>query len=212
MKYDRVKKLFHNDFEKLKNSKILLIGVGGVGGYCLDSLQRTGLTNITIVDFDKFDITNQNRQIGSEYIGEYKVHIFKKLYPSVTPICKKITPSWVDNFDFSCYDLIIDAIDDIPSKVALANKNYKNFISSCGGANRVDPTQITIDSIWKTINDPFAKKFRYELKKSGFQNKFDVVFSKELPKKCKELGSFVGVTGTMGLTLCSLAIRKLTIF
>ena len=75
----------------------------------------------------------------------------------------------------------------------------------------MDPTKIEISSIWKTTNDPFAKKFRYELKKSGFNKDFKAVYSKELPIKCEGLGSFVGVTGSMGLALASLALQKLTV-
>ncbi len=212
MRFQRCELLFGDDFDKIKNAKIILFGVGGVGGFCLDALYRTGIWDISIVDFDKYEITNQNRQIGSEAIGEKKVEALKKIYPTVEPIFDKVTKQWVENFDFSPYDLVIDAIDDIDAKVALAHKSYKKLISSCGGAKRVDPTLITIDKIWKTTNDPFAKKFRYELKKSGFKNSFDVVYSKELPKSMKELGSFVGVTGTLGLSLASLAIKKLTIF
>lgn len=212
MRFQRCKLLFGDDFNKIKNAKIILFGIGGVGSFCLDALYRTGVKDITIVDFDKYEITNQNRQIGSEAIGEKKVEALKKIYPCINPIYKRVAKQWVENFDFSSYDLVIDAIDDIDAKVALAHKSYKKLISSCGGAKRVDPTFVNIDKIWKTTNDPFAKKFRYELKKSGFKYNFDVVYSKELPKNIKDLGSFVGVTGTLGLTLASLAVKKLTVF
>jgi len=207
-RFARTRLLFDKDFDKLQSKKILLLGVGGVGGFCLDSLYRTGIQNITIVDFDKFEITNQNRQLGSEAIGTIKVERMKELYPNIEGYNLKITPEWVEKFDFKPFDLVIDAIDDMPAKVAIAQKCSHKLISSMGGAKKLDPTKIEIVDIWKTHTDGLAKKFRNELKKVHFNKKFDVVFSSELPN-CKDLGSFVGVTGSFGLTLSSLAIKKL---
>ena len=208
MRYARSKMLFGEDFEKLQDAKVLLLGVGGVGGFCLDCLFRSGVSDITIVDFDTFEETNQNRQLGSEALGVLKVEYFSKTYPSITPINEKVTLEWCETFDFSSYDLVIDAIDDMPAKVALAHHVGDKMIAAMGGAKRLDPTKIEIADIWKTHGEALAKKFRYELKKSGFRGKFDVVFSPELPN-CKELGSFMGVTGSLGLALCALAVRKL---
>ena len=207
-RFSRIRVLLDDDFEKLQAKNILLLGVGGVGGFCLDSLYRTGIGKITIIDFDTFEITNQNRQIGSEAIGESKVEKMKELYPGISGYDLKITPDWVEKFDFDEYDLVIDAIDDMPAKVAIALKCSHKLISSMGGAKKLDPTKIEIVDIWKTHTDGLAKKFRTELKKTGFKNKFDVVFSSELPN-CKGLGSFVGVTGSFGFALSSLAIKKL---
>lgn len=208
-RYARVRVLFQEDFEKLTHAKVLLFGVGGVGGVCLEALFRSGVSDITIVDFDCFDITNQNRQLGSEAVGAIKVHRMKELYPSVTPIEQKVTPEWVEHFDFFPYDVVIDAIDDMPSKVAIAKKASEKLISSSGSAKKMDPTQVQYASIWKTHGDALAKKMRYELKKAGFEGDFLTVFSDEEPL-CKELGSLMCVTGTFGFTLASLAIRKLT--
>jgi len=208
MRFTRCRILFGDNFEKIQNSKVLLLGVGGVGGFCLDSLYRTGVKNITIVDFDTFEITNQNRQLGSEAIGMSKVERMKELYSGIEGYNLKITPDWVEEFDFEPFDLVIDAIDDMPAKVAIAMKCSDKLISSMGGAKKLDPTKIEIVDIWKTYNDGLAKKFRSELKKIGFKKKFDLVFSSELPN-CKDLGSFVGVTGSFGLTLSSLALKKL---
>lgn len=205
---DRVKRLLGEDFNKLHEVKILLLGVGGVGGFCLDALYRSGITNITAVDFDRFEITNQNRQIGSENIGELKTDVFQKLYPSITTICQKIDPIWVQNQDFNKYDLVIDVIDDLEAKVALALHVKTPFISSMGGARKLDPTKIAITSVWKTKGDGLARKFRSMLRKANFDGDFDVVYSDEEPK-CQDLGSFVGVTGSFGLALSSLALRRL---
>ncbi len=207
-RFSRCRLLLEDNFEKLQNSTVLLLGVGGVGGFCLDSLYRTGIGHITIVDFDSFEITNQNRQIGSDMIGMSKVDRMKELYSGIEGYDLKVTVEWVNEFDFEPFDLVIDAIDDMPAKVAIAQKCSHKLISSMGGAKKLDPTKIEIVDIWKTHTDGLAKKFRTELKKVNFNKKFDVVFSSELPN-CKDLGSFVGVTGSFGLALSSLAIKKL---
>ena len=208
MKYDRCKKLFGDDFSKLQNAKVIILGVGGVGGHALDCLYRSGVTNITIVDFDEFEESNQNRQIGSQAIGVSKVMHFKTLYPNITAIKKKIDISWIDDFDFSRFDLILDAIDDIKPKIELIKQHYKKLITTTGSAKRTDPSKIEYISIWKTHNDPFAKKIRENLKKEGFNKNLKVIFSCEEPK-CKEMGSFIGVTGSFGLMMCSIAVDKL---
>ena len=119
-RYQRVIDLFElENFKRLQDAKVLLIGVGGVGGFCLDCLYRSGITNITIVDFDTYDITNQNRQIGSEAVGDVKVDRLKELYPQIKSINLKIDIDWIDNFDFDNFDVVLDAIDDIAPKVAL---------------------------------------------------------------------------------------------
>jgi len=208
-RYSRVRRVFGEDFEKLQKAKVLLLGIGGVGSPCLDAMYRTGISDITIVDFDRYDVTNQNRQLGSEAVGEVKVLHLASLYPNVTPIHALITPEWVEQFDFSPYDVVIDAIDDMPAKVAVAHKTSEKLFSSSGSAKKLDPTRIRTTSIWKTHGDALAKKMRYELKKSGFTGDFLTVFSDEEPT-CKELGSLMCVTGAFGLTLASLAIRKIT--
>jgi tRNA A37 threonylcarbamoyladenosine dehydratase len=200
--------LMGDDFEKLRKAKILLLGVGGVGGFCLDCLVRSGVEDITIVDFDRFDITNQNRQIGSEKVGAVKVDRLAELYPTVTPIEAKVDYEWIDNFDFTPFDLVLDAIDDIHAKIALAHKVSPKLISATGGARKLDPTKIEVTSIWKTHGDPFARKIRYELKKSGFKGDFLALFSPEKPK-CQTKGSFVGVTGSFGLAMCSAAVKRI---
>jgi tRNA A37 threonylcarbamoyladenosine dehydratase len=208
MKHKRCKDLFGDNFSKLQKSKIIILGVGGVGGYALDCLYRSGIEDITIVDFDRFEASNQNRQIGSDAIGKVKVEHLKSLYPNITAIEQKIDIEWIDSFDMTSYDLILDAIDDIKPKVHIIKKYYKKLISTTGSAKRVDPTKIEYINIFKTYNDPFAKKIREELKKHRFNKNFKVIFSSELAQ-CKELGSFVGVTGSFGLTMCSIAIQKL---
>jgi tRNA A37 threonylcarbamoyladenosine dehydratase len=208
-RYNRVKLLLEEDFLKLEDAKVLLLGVGGVGGFCLDCLYRSGVKKITIVDFDTFDTTNQNRQMWSElHQNELKVDALKQHYPEIEIIKKRIDEQWVWDFDFEPYDLVLDAIDDRNAKLALAQKCYKKLISSFGSAKRMDATEVKVDDIWKSYGDKFGSKIRYELKKRGFKKKYKVIFSSEAAN-IKEKGSFVGVTATFGLMMCSEAIKKL---
>lgn len=209
-KYDRTIKLFgQNTFEKFQNTKLILLGVGGVGSFALDALYNTGITNITIVDFDSYEESNLNRQLGSVgNIGRIKVEALKEKYPLVTAIHAKITPEWIDLHDFKQYDYILDAIDDIKPKVHLIKKYYNKIISTSGGAKRIDPSKIEYLSIWDTYNDPFIRKIRTELKAAGFKKKFKVIFSSENPL-CIEKGSFEGVTGSFGLMMASVTVQKI---
>lgn len=209
LRYDRTLKLFGNDnFKKFNDTSLILLGVGGVGSFALDSLYRTGFNRITIVDFDTYEETNRNRQLGSDdNIDRIKVEALKDSYPEIEIINIKITEQWVDTFDFSAYDYILDAIDDIKPKVRLIQKYYKKLITTAGSAKRIDPSKIEVISIWDTYNDPFIRKIRYELKKRGFKKKFKVIFSSEGPN-CIEKGSFMGVTAAFGLMMSSLVVQK----
>jgi len=210
VRFERSRMLFGEKFAEIENAKVLLLGVGGVGSYCLDCLYRTGVRNITIIDFDTFDETNQNRQMWSEHhLGESKVLSLKEHYPEIIAIEKRIDEEWVWDFDFEPYDLVLDAIDDRGAKLALAQKCYKKLISATGSAKRLDPTKIEVSTIWKTHGDRFASKIRYELKKRRFTKKYPVIFSSE-PAHVKVKGSFMAVTAAFGLTMCSVAIKKLT--
>ncbi len=207
--YDRIELLVGDDFSKLQNANIILLGVGGVGSFCLDCLYRSGVRNITIVDFDTYDDSNQNRQMWSElHESEVKVEALKKHYPELTIIEKRIDEQWVWDFDFDPYDLVLDAIDDRNAKLALAQKCYKKLISSFGSAKRMDPTKIKVDDVWKSYGDKFGSKIRNELKKRGFKKKYKVIFSSE-EANIKEKGSFMGVTAAFGLTMCGEAMKKI---
>lgn len=208
-RFKRCKELFgKEDFAKIQKAKIIILGVGGVGSYALDCLYRSGISDITIVDYDHYDITNQNRQIGSEALGELKTTRLKELYPNIRTITQKIDIAWVESFDFSSHDLIIDACDTTKVKIELAKKEYKKLIMSVGSAKRFDASKIEVASIWKTHGDALASKIRTELKKAKFDRNFTVVFSSEAAR-CKEKGSFVGVTGSFGLMICSEVIKKI---
>ena len=208
-KYDRIKLVLQDDFVKLENAKVLLLGVGGVGSFCLDCLYRSGVRDITIVDFDTYDASNQNRQMWSElHENEVKVEALKQHYPELSIINRRIDEAWVEAFDFEPYDLILDAIDDRNAKLALAQKCHKKLISSFGSAKRLDPTKVQVGDIWKSYGDKFGSKIRYELRKRGFKKKYTVVFPSE-EAQVEEKGSFMGVTATFGLTMCAEAIKAI---
>jgi len=209
LRYERIKTLVGDDFSKIESANIILLGVGGVGGFCLDCLVRSGVKNITIVDFDSYDITNQNRQLFSElYEGSLKTEALKKQYPDIKTINVRVDEEWVNSFDFNDYDLVLDAIDDTKAKLALAQKCYKKLISSFGSAKRMDATKVEVADVWKTYGDRLGSKIRYELRKRGFKKKYKVIFSSE-EAVTKQKGSFMGVTATFGLTMCSLAIEHI---
>ena len=126
MRFERTKQLMGDDFKKLEDAKVLLFGVGGVGGHCLDCLIRSGVKDITIVDYDTYDKSNQNRQLWSElHEGELKTEALKKHYPSIKVINVKVEEDWVRAFDFSEYDVVLDAIDNTRAKLALAQSCYR---------------------------------------------------------------------------------------
>ena len=193
---------------KISNTKILLVGLGGVGGSCLENLVRCGFTNITIVDNDVVDITNLNRQLISLHsnIGLKKVDVAKKRILDINPLAnikildKFLLKEDITNLDTD-YNYIIDCCDTLTTKLELvlfANKYNINIISSCGTGNRIDPTKLIITDIYKTNNDPLAKRFRKVLRDNNIK-KLKVVCSSEIPKKTKDVvGSISMVPNTAG--------------
>jgi len=180
-----------------------------VGGYVLDCLYRSGAGHITILDYDVYEESNRNRQIGSDCaVGECKVSTLAQLYPGIEVIRRKMDLSWVESFDFDPFDLVIDCADTTRIKIEIARRCWRKLLMSLGSAKRIDASRVQVASIWKTHGDALARKIRNELKRAKFDRNFTVVFSPEEPR-CAEMGSFVGVTGTFGLTLCSEAVKRL---
>ena len=210
-RFTRCRWIFGEDFGKLQDAKVILFGAGGVGSYCLDALWRSGVQNITVVDGDRFDITNQNRQIGSDAVGELKAEVFEKRYPGVKGVAVRVDKEWIDAFDFTPYDLVLDAIDDIGAKVAIARRCHRRLVSSMGGARRLDPTRIKVSKIWQTAHDPFATRVKRRLRYENLRFNYTVIYSEEAATHCADyqLGSFVGVTGAFGLAMASAGIAKL---
>lgn len=213
-RYSRSKLIFKDNFEKIQKAKVLVCGCGGVGGAAIDALYRSGLRKLTVIDRDKFEITNQNRQLLSENLGQYKALAFEEQYPDLEGLVLNIDDYFVSSFDFSSFDFVIDAIDDVEAKILLAKRlAYKKnlepiFLSSMGAAKRINPTKILVNDIFKTSNDALAKKIRNRLKKDRFKGNFKVVYSEEEPL-CKELGSCITVTAAFGLTLASLVLQEI---
>ena len=179
--------------KKLNNSRVAIFGVGGVGGYALEALVRSGVGEIDLIDSDTVAPTNINRQIiaTEETIGKYKVEVAKERARSINPNVKintRIAFFSTENeneFDFSVYDYIIDAIDTVSSKIALILKAAREgvkIISSMGTGNKLDPLAFEITDIYKTSVCPLARVMRAELKKRGIK-KLKVLYSKEEPIK-----------------------------
>ena len=211
-RYTRSRMLFGSSFEQIQSKTAVVMGVGGVGSFVVDCLYRSGLTQITIIDDDCFDITNQNRQIGSEHINQPKVQVLAKLYAGITPIQQNVNQNFLESFNLLAFDYIVDAIDDLNAKIHIAKrastKPMGKFIASTGSAKKLNPLYIKVDNIWKSYGDKFARKFREGLKKAEVKTPFKVVFSPEVPK-CKNLGSFSAVTASFGLTIASEIIQDI---
>lgn len=181
-----------DNLEKLNKSNVLLFGVGGVGGACLEALARSGILNITIVDADKVSISNINRQIIAlgDNVGRNKVDVAEERIKS---ICKNINVEKLNmfylpdnsNIDFTKYDYVIDCIDTISAKIDIVKKCYElnvPIISCMGMGNKLNPLDIRITDIYKTTTCPLARVMRYELRKRNVK-KLKVCYSIEEPKK-----------------------------
>ena len=205
-------------FKKLQNVNVLVVGLGGVGGYAFEALIRSGIKNITIVDGDVFEESNLNRQIisKSDNLGKSKVleaktralEINKDL--NINTIDEFITK---DNFDLllkNKYDYVIDACDDINVKLLLIiNSNKYKLISSMGTANKTNPALFSITDLDKTNNDPIARILRKKVKELKINRKFKVVSSTETPISNNKLGTNSYIAGIAGLLCTSYIINDI---
>lgn len=175
--------------EKLADARVAVFGIGGVGGHTLEALVRSGVGTIDIIDDDKVCLSNLNRQLIATHktIGQYKVDAAKERMEEINPdvvIHKHRTfflPETADQFDFTQYDYIVDAIDTVTGKLELAVRADQAgvpIISSMGAGNKVDPTAFEVADIYETSVCPLAKVMRRELKKRGIE-KLKVVYSRE---------------------------------
>lgn len=209
------------NLKKLNSAKIIVFGVGGVGSFVVESLVRSGIGNISIVDFDVVDVTNINRQILALHstIGKKKVDVMKERIQDINPNAiintydTFISNETIDMFDLSDYDYAIDCIDNVTGKLLIIEKcinSNTKIISSLGTANKLDPSKLTITDISKTNTCPLAKVVRLELRKRGI-NHLNVLFSSELPIKndTNVLGSISFVPSTGGLLISSKVISDL---
>ena len=221
--FERTLKIIDNSvLEKLQNINILLVGVGGVGGFALEALVRLGVSNITIIDNDKIELSNLNRQIISNEnnIGEYKVDIAKKRYIGINSNINIksynlfLDESNIDMVFANKYDYIIDACDTVTTTYLLIKKalfTNTKIISCMGTGNRIDPSKITITKLAKTYNDPLAKAMRNILKKNDITLNIPVVWSSEVSIKIKEKapGSIILVPAAAGLQIAYYILEDL---
>ena len=218
--FERLERILkEEEFQRLKKIHILLIGIGGVGGYTFEALIRSGIENITIIDYDRFDITNMNRQIlcTTDSLQKKKVEqayqraklINEKA--KVIPIEKQLKKEEITKEFLQKYDYIIDACDDVDVKVRLievCSSNDLTIISCMGTGNRFHPEMLKITSLNKTKNDPLARKIRQKLNKNTKALNTPVLWSEELPIKGKGLGTFCPVPMSAGAILASYIIKK----
>lgn len=222
--------LGEENVEKLKHSRVAVFGVGGVGGFVVEALVRSGIGAIDIIDKDKVSISNLNRQIIAtrDTIGREKSEVMKERILAINPECKVTEhkcfylPETKEQFDFTEYDYVVDAIDTVTGKISLvmqANEAGTPIISSMGAGNKLDPTQFEIADIFQTSVCPLARVMRQELKKRGIK-KLKVVYSKEPPRKpqggvpdpvTKKVspGSIAFVPSVAGLILASEVVKDL---
>ncbi|MBR3661095.1 MAG: tRNA threonylcarbamoyladenosine dehydratase [Bacilli bacterium] len=220
MEFDRFKLLVGDTFSKIENLKVLILGVGGVGGYVVESLARCGVSNITIVDSDSIDITNINRQIIAlnSTIGKKKVDVLKSRILDINPECL------VDTFDLfykeenkdiifnQKYDYVIDCCDTIKSKEIIIRECLKRnikIISSMGAGFKYDPTKIKIDKLKKTSYDKIASILRYNLRDNKDALEIPVVYSTEVvDKKSEVIGSNSYIPAIFGLYITAYIIEE----
>jgi tRNA A37 threonylcarbamoyladenosine dehydratase len=192
--FSRTELLFGNEaMEKLNKSRVAVFGIGGVGGYTVEALARSGVGEFDLFDDDKVCLTNINRQLIAtrKTVGKYKVEVMKDRILEINP--KAVvnthqtfyTPEVADQYDFSEYTYIVDAIDTVTAKIELvlrANQSNIPIISCMGAGNKLDPTMFEVTDIYKTSVCPLAKVMRKELRVRGVK-KLKVVYSKEVSKK-----------------------------
>ncbi len=220
-----------NAMKKLSESRVAVFGIGGVGGYTVEALSRSGIGSLDLIDNDTVSITNINRQIYAllDTVGQYKTDVAEKRIMQINPECHVrkyttfYTPETSSEFDFSQYDYIVDAIDTVSGKIELAVKSQESgtpIISSMGAGNKLDPTMFEVADIYKTSVCPLARVMRYELKKRGVK-RLKTVYSKEQPfipdtenyeEKCKKRipSSNAFVPSVAGLIIAGEVIKDLT--
>lgn len=218
--FSRLELLVGDKLTKLNKTKIIIFGVGGVGGYVAEMLVRSGIGTITIVDYDTVDITNKNRQIIAldSTLNKFKVDVLKNRMLDINGSCNivvinnKLTVENIEDFNLSEYDYVIDAIDMVKSKVALIDYCFKRnikIISSMGVGNRLGIPEFVVDDIYNTQNDGLAKVLRHNLRKLNV-TKHKVVFCKNNSISCGEnIGSIAYFPAVAGCILAANVIEEI---
>ena len=214
--------------EDIAQKRVIIFGVGGVGSWCAESLVRSGIRQLTIVDSDRVCITNINRQLmaTTKTVGQVKVDALKErllaINPSaeITALQKIFNEETAEEFSLDSYDYIIDAIDSLKDKVLLilmACRTKAKLFSSMGAAMKLDPTRIKVTEFWKVQGDPLARTLRKKFKSLGQypERKFLCIYSDELLTNRgtnaigRENGSLVQITGIFGFMLAGLVIKDI---
>ncbi len=212
--------------ERLRRTRVIIFGVGGVGSWCAEALVRTGIGSLTMVDPDTVVISNINRQLPATTltIGQPKVEVMRRRLREINPdaeitaLTARYGAETEANFDLAAYDYVIDAIDSLADKALLIRRATEaprttSLFSSMGAARKWDPSQVRVDEFWQAKGCPLAAALRHRFKKSGLYpaRKFKVVYSPEVRRnavvEADANGSLMHITGTWGLTLASLVIR-----
>lgn len=217
--------------ERLKNARVAVFGIGGVGGYVCEMLVRSGIYNISLFDSDTVSTTNRNRQIIAleSTTGKPKVEVMRDRILDINPDANVIvnnvfyTPENADDYPISEYDYIADCIDTVSSKIELivrAKRAGVKIISAMGAGNKLDPTRFEVADIYKTSVCPLARTMRYELRKRGIKS-LKTVYSKEEPRKPlgdiddESFGRHIPASvafapAAMGIVMASEIIRELS--
>ena len=206
-------------FAALQRARVILFGVGGVGGWCAETLLRTGIGHLTMVDFDKVDTTNLNRQVVAthENIGHSKVLEMQKRLLSICPtadvqaIDRQYNAETAETFDLAQYDIVIDAIDMVECKALLlynATQAGCKVYSSMGAGRKTDPQKIRTAEFWKVQGCPLARALRTKMKKAGLMpaSKIQCVYSEEISG---DQGTLAPVVGVFGMTIAAMVIEHL---
>lgn len=220
--FERVEKLIgRENLNKIKNKTVAVIGLGGVGGYAVESLIRSGIEKIILVDYDTIDITNLNRQIitNQTNVTKYKTEEMEKRIQSINPNCqvititKKLEVENIEELFQHQFDYLIDACDTVVIKQELIRRCLEEkipFISSMGTGNKLEPSKLEITDIQKTSYDPIAKKIRKYLNTNHIKGKVPVVYSKEQRSKFQgSIPSMMFVPATSGLLCANFIIKDI---
>ncbi|MCQ2060471.1 MAG: tRNA threonylcarbamoyladenosine dehydratase [Fibrobacter sp.] len=216
----RIESLIGADaLERLGKLRVAIFGVGGVGSVCAESLVRSGVCHLTLVDSDCVVESNINRQLPAMIptIGCPKVDVLAEHFADINPEAEIVPVQALysmadrDQFNFANFDVVVDAIDSLAHKIdllATASEAGCQVFCSLGAAGKLDPTQVRTASIWETSGCPLGKLVRNGLRKREFKGDFQAVYSLEKNIKTSDLGSAMPVTAAFGLALSSLVIRS----
>ena len=221
-KFSRLTKVIGKEnLDNLKNKSVLILGCGGVGGYVVESLARSGIGTLILVDFDVIEESNINRQIIAldSTIGKLKVDVLENRIKDINKNCKVIKidkfieEANIDELFNYEIDYLVDACDYVPTKKAIIKECLKRkikFISCMGTGNKLDPSKLEITDLKKTVNDPLARIMRKFIKDEKITGKITVLSSTEVPIKTGEStpGSTAFVPSSAGLLIASHIVRE----